>query len=247
MLVKPCDEIFRFCGEGGLMISVALAAYKGEKYILEQVSSILEQLGENDELIISDDCPHTETYDVLSDLIQKDKRIVYVEGPGKGVIKNFEHAIALVKGDYIFLADQDDVWCGNKVERVMKAFAGGADIVLHNAAVTDGELCPSGIDAFTINHTATGTVKNIIKNSYQGCCMAFSAQLREHILPFPEKLPMHDQWIGLVGEKFGRVELIEEPLILYRRHGENVSGNGSTALTKLKWRAQIISALISRR
>lgn len=229
------------------MISVALAAYKGEKYIMEQVSSILKQLDENDELIISDDCPYTETYGVLSDLIQKDKRIVYAEGPKKGVIKNFEHAIALAKGDYIFLADQDDVWCDNKVERVMKAFDSGADIVLHNAAITDGRLCPNGTYAFQTNHTATGTVKNIIKNSYQGCCMAFNARLREHILPFPEKLPMHDQWIGLVGEKFGRVELIEEPLILYRRHGENVSGNGSTILTKLKWRAHIISALISRR
>ncbi len=228
------------------MISVAMAAYKGEKYISEQVASILNQLGEGDELIISDDCPYTQTYEFLRELIEGDGRIVYTAGPGKGVIKNFEHAISLARGEYIFLSDQDDVWCGNKVERVMNAFSDGAMLVLHNAAITDGMLHPVGVSSFEINHTEVGTVKNIIKNSYQGCCMAFCSELKKFILPFPEKLPMHDQWIGLTAEKHGKVTLIDEPLILYRRHGENVSGNGSGFLTKLNWRVQIISALLRR-
>lgn len=228
------------------MISVVMAAYKGEKFISQQVGSILKQLAEDDELVISDDYPHSETYGVLAPLIEKDKRIVYVEGPGRGVIKNFEHAIGMAKGDYIFLADQDDVWLDNKVDRVKKAFANGADLVLHNAVITDGELNKTGETAFEINRTHMGTVANIIKNSYQGCCMAFKSELKKYILPFPEKLPMHDQWIGLMAEKHGKVKLVDEPLILYRRHGNNASGNGSSITEKIKWRLEIAFAIVNR-
>ncbi len=228
------------------MVSVVLAAYKGEKYIAAQVKSIVSQLGENDELIISDDFPSGKTIDAVSDLMKKDKRIVYIEGPQKGVIRNFEYAISKARGDYIFLADQDDVWLDGKIKTVMSELENGVDLVLHNAKITDGELHETGETAFEINKTEKGFLRNIIKNSYQGCCMAFCSGLKKYILPFPAKIPMHDQWIGLMAEKHGKVGLIEKPLILYRRHGDNVTGNGSDFVTKLKWRADIILSVIGR-
>ena len=97
------------------MISVVLAAYKGEKYISEQVKSILAQLGENDELIISDDYPQGNTFSSIEEIISSDRRVRYIHGPGRGLIKNFEYAISESVGDYIFLSDQDDVWMDGRL------------------------------------------------------------------------------------------------------------------------------------
>lgn len=228
------------------MISVVLAAYKGEKYICAQIGSILGQLGENDELIVSDDFPKGKTKDAVFERFGDDSRIVYLEGPSKGVIENFEFAISRARGEYIFLCDQDDVWLDGKVQTVVKELENGADLVLHNALIVDGKLHKTGETAFEINRTKKGFIRNIIKNSYQGCCMAFRSELKKYILPFPKKIPMHDQWIGLMAEKHGNVVFIDEPLILYRRHGGNVTGNGSGFITKIKWRTDIIKAVIGR-
>ena len=228
------------------MISVVLAAYKGEKYICAQIGSILGQLGENDELIVSDDFPKGKTKDAVFERFGDDSRIVYLEGPSKGVIENFEFAISRARGEYIFLCDQDDVWLDGKVQTVVKKLKNGADLVLHNALIVDGKLHKTGETAFEINRTKKGFIRNIIKNSYQGCCMAFRSELKKYILPFPKKIPMHDQWIGLIAEKHGNVVFIDEPLILYRRHGGNVTGNGSGFITKIKWRTDIIKAVIGR-
>ena len=122
------------------MISVALAAYKGEKYIEQQIRSILPQLSHGDEIIVSDDKPGGMTERIVKRLAEEDSRIIYVEGKGKGVVTNFINAIRYTKGDKIFLCDQDDVWLPDKVKRVMAAFDEGADLVLHNAYVTDKRL-----------------------------------------------------------------------------------------------------------
>ena len=142
------------------MISVVLAAYKGEKYIGAQVESIISQLGENDELIVSDDFPTGDTRKAIADLIENDKRIIYLNGPGRGVIANFEFAISKARGDYIFLSDQDDVWLDGKINTVLKEFCNGSDLVLHNAFITDGELHKTGETAFEINNTKKGFFRN---------------------------------------------------------------------------------------
>ncbi len=191
------------------MISVALAAYKGEKYIVEQVESILSQLGEGDELIISDDYPEGKTREALSAIINSDPRVKYIHGKGQGLIKNFENALNSAKGDYIFLSDQDDVWLDGKVQAVIAELQNGADVVMHDAIITDAALNPTGERAFTVNYAGTGIFRNILKNSYQGSCMAFKCEMKKYVLPFPDSIPMHDQWIGLLGEKYGNVHLID--------------------------------------
>lgn len=122
------------------MISVALAAYKGEKYIEEQLRSILVQISHEDEIIVSDDLPGGQTEKIVKKIMLEDPRVTYVEGRKKGVAANFTNAIRYCRGDKIFLCDQDDVWLPDKVKRVMQAFDAGASVVLHNAYVTDGDL-----------------------------------------------------------------------------------------------------------
>lgn len=229
------------------MISVALAAYKGEKYIYEQIKSILPQLSEDDEIIVSDDRPGGITETIVKKMMEKDKRIIYVEGKGKGVVANFANAIRHCHGDKIFLCDQDDVWLPDKVKRVTEAFSEGADLVLHNAYVTDKKLRITDYSFFELRGSRKGLIHNIVKNSYMGCCMAFDRKMLKHIMPVPKNIPMHDQWIGLICEIYGKVVFVDQPLIYHRMHGENVTGIKKNSFSQMaEWRRYIITRLYRR-
>lgn len=208
-----------------MRISVALAYYNGGKYIEEQLASILSQLETEDEVVISIDGATDGSMELLEALAAADSRIRLIEGPGKGVVKNFENAISACQGEYIFLSDQDDRWRSNKVEKVLKAFEkNSVDVILHNAAMVDGE--GNALDEptlFELRGSKTGLLKNVIKNSYVGCCMAFRRELCDLILPIPEDMYMHDYWIGTAGELSAGTGLLKECLIDYRRHGDNVT------------------------
>ena len=227
-----------------MKISVALAAYKGEQYIAEQLESILSQLGENDEIIVSDDYPQGKTRGIVAEFQSEDKRIRYIEGKGKGVVKNFENALKACTGDIIFLCDQDDVWMPDKVECVMNEFRNGADLVLHDSAVTDSVLNITEPSFFAVHDSNISFAKNIIRNSFVGCCMAFDRKVLDASLPFPEGLAMHDWWIALIAlKKKFNVILLRKPLIKWRRHGENVTGGKTGIMQKIMWRINIILSL----
>lgn len=228
------------------MISVALAAYKGEKYIEAQIRSILPQLSYGDEIIVSDDRPGGMTEKIVKRIAAEDSRVVWVEGKSKGVVSNFVNAIRYCKGDKIFLCDQDDVWLPDKVKRVMEAFDEGYDLVLHNAYITDGELNITDYSFFEKRGSKKGVLHNIFKNSYMGCCMAFDRKLLKKIMPMPRSIPMHDQWIGIIGEIYGKVKFLDLPLIYYRVHGGNVTGGKTTFKQKMEWRRYLISKLYKR-
>lgn len=225
-----------------MKISVALAAYKGEQYISEQLDSILKQLGENDEIIVSDDYPHGKTRDEV--LKFQDKRIRYIEGKGEGVVKNFENALNACTGDVIFLCDQDDVWLPDKVETVMKEIQNGADLVLHDAAVADSALNITEPSYFAVHGSNASFFGNIIRNSFVGCCMAFKKETLLASLPFPKGLAMHDWWIALVAmKKKQKVVLLDKPLIKWRRHDSTVTGGKTSLWQKIKWRLNIVLSL----
>ncbi|MPM91297.1 hypothetical protein SDC9_138425 [bioreactor metagenome] len=126
---------------------------------------------------------------------------------------------------------------------MLEAFEEDVNVVVHDATIVDEHLNVLSDSFMKENHSSAGTIKNIIRNRYIGCCMAFKAEMKKNILPFPEHLPMHDQWIGLVGEKTGKCVFLNKQLILYRRHGDTVTGEASTFSQKLKWRFEIIQAL----
>ncbi len=228
------------------MISVALAAYQGEDYIEAQLRSILPQLEQGDEIIVSDDKPGGATERIVRRVMADDPRVIYVEGKGQGVVANFVNAIRHCRGDKIFLSDQDDVWLPDKVRRVMNAFDAGATLVLHNAYVTDKDLNITDYSFFALRGSKPGFVRNIVKNSYMGCCMAFDRKLLKKIMPMPKHLPMHDQWIGLMGEMYGKVTFLDAPLIYYRRTGNNVTGGKTSAGQKLQWRRYLLKRLAGR-
>lgn len=204
-------------------ISVAMATYNGEKYIKDQVESILNNLMVQDELIISDDGSTDKTIEIVNSF--KDKRIKILEGPKKGVKQNFANAINACNGKYIFLSDQDDIWADNKVEKVLETFEMyDCDCVTHNCDVINGDNTEVLIESFfEYRKSKPGVLINIYKNRYLGCCMAFKDTMKKYILPIPNDIEMHDQWIGVICDKHGKSIFLNEKLFHYRRHGGNVS------------------------
>lgn len=229
-----------------MRISVAMAVYHGEAYLEPQLDSILAQLQPADEIIVSDDCPGGRTEALVRRKAGQDPRVRYVQGPGRGLIANFAHAISLCGGDAVFLSDQDDVWMPDKAAKVKAALEQGALLVLHDACVTDAELRPSEPSFFLAHGSKPGFWRNLTRNSFMGCCMAFRRELCPAVLPFPTDIPMHDQWIGLIATRLGRVVFLEEPLLYYRRHGGNVSGGRTHFAAKLRWRLGLSYRLMER-
>lgn len=203
-------------------VSVAMATYNGEKYIEEQVRSILNNLGPNDELIISDDGSTDRTVEIVLGL--RDPRIAVVKGPQAGIKKNFENAIKCTGGRYIFLSDQDDVWEDGKVDKVVKTFEETkAPVVVHNCSIVDEKGTVIEESFFDFRNSGPGAIKNFIKNTYIGCCMAFDASLKDVIIPIPDDIEMHDQWIGIIGDLLGKNIFINDKLIKYVRHENTAS------------------------
>ena len=206
------------------MISVCMTSFNGEKYIEKQIDSILACMGEQDELIISDDGSTDGTRELVDCMAHADGRIRLIQGPKQGVIANFENAIRQAKGDIIYLADQDDIWTMDKVEKVQIQFADPqCMLVIHDADIVDGEENKIEPSFFQRRGSKSGILNNIAKNSYIGCCMAFRRELLDIVLPIPRNIEMHDQWIGILAETRGKVVFLDEVLFHYRRHGDNVS------------------------
>jgi glycosyltransferase involved in cell wall biosynthesis len=224
-------------------ISVCMATYNGEKFLREQIESILIQLTSNDELIISDDGSIDGTVEIIKSfgskvtLIQNTTR--------KGVVKNFESALKTATGDLIFLSDQDDKWLPGRVQAMCKCLQ-TKHLVLANAKLVDAQLAKIGPSLFERLNVHRGFVSNLFKNSYTGCCMAFRRELLDVCLPFPAITPIHDWLIGLVAEAFFSIDYITEEYLLFRRHPDTESQTGfnstNSLLFKIKIRIRVIAA-----
>lgn len=230
-----------------MKISIAMATYNGERYIKQQIESILKQMKDNDELIISDDASFDNTVGIIN--LYKNSNIkMYINSCRKGVVSNFENAIKHCKGDIIVLSDQDDIWAPNKLEIIRHYFLKtNYDILIHDAIIIDDKTNQINDSFYKIRHSGSGVLKNIFKNTYIGCCMAFKTSLNVIILPFPKNLPMHDMWIGILGNIFGKVIFINNKLTYYRRHEKNSTNfNKSSFKNILIWRINLIFNIIKR-
>lgn len=232
-------------------ISVAMVSYQGANYIKEQLDSILVGLGAEDEVVISDDGSTDGTREIIQEYQSTDKRIRLLDGPKQGVKANVENALRACEGQYIFLADQDDIWMPEKVERVMAALAKeNIELVVHDAVVMDGN-CQKVILAsfYSLKGSGAGVLKNIWRNTYIGCCMAFKRELLDEVLPIPTYIEMHDQWIGVINDKLGRGTcFLPDKLLKYRRHGNNASGMTHYGIPRmLKNRICFVWALLTKK
>lgn len=213
------------------MISVCVTTYNGANYIEAQLRSILGQLSAHDEVIVSDDGSTDDTLPIIRGI--GDKRIRVLEHPHVGVTRNFYAALDEAKGEYIFLADQDDVWLEKKVSRCLECLQ-KYDLVVTDAKVTDESLRVVEESLFELLHSREGLWKNWFACTFYGSTMAFRRSVLEAARPYPSaKVIAHDWWVGMVAEMKGKVCFLKEPFVLYRRHaGTMTQVNRKSFLTR---------------
>lgn len=167
-----------------------------------------------------------------------------MRGVGYRVSKNFENALKNAKGDYIFLADQDDIWMNSKVEVFMHEFKNGYDFLMSNLLVFTDENLKNSEKLFSKSPLSKSVTKNLLKDALFGCSMAFSKRVKDYVLPIPENVVSYDIWIGMIACKKFKYKFIKSPTIYYRRHSSNVSeilGQSTNPLWyKLFWRWQML-------
>lgn len=230
-----------------MKISVCMATYNGESYIEEQLESILCQLGKEDEIIVSDDSSTDNTVKIIKSY--KDDRIKIFENQKfKSPIFNFENSIYKATGDIIILSDQDDVWLGNKISIIRENLINKENmLIVLDCYVVDKNLNITHESLFDYLNSKKGILKNLYINSYLGCNMAFTADIKRFILPFPKDIGMHDVWIGLISELYSNIEFINQKVMYFRRHGNNATPQKGTFLKIIKMRILLIKNIIKRR
>lgn len=230
-----------------MKISVCMATYNGEHYLRPQLDSILKQLSEEDELIISDDGSTDGTLAIIESY--RDLRIKLLHSTHKNLIFNFENALKQVSGDVVFLSDQDDIWFDEKVQKYKEHLEKNL-LVFSNAAMFYGNNSNVSELFFKDLKKKTGLLNNLKKVKFLGATLAFQKSVLQKALPFPKNIPMHDIWIGLVAESMGGTYYIDEPLIYYRRHENAASTTGgkssNSIIKKLTIRMNLAFALVKR-
>lgn len=216
-------------------IDILLPTYNGEKYLREQLDSILNQTYKNIRLIISDDCSKDSTPKILEEYRDKDERVeLYLQKENIGVVKGIEFLLKKVKSNYYMLADQDDVWLPIKVEKSIETLKRqNADLVFGDLEIVDEKLetiYPSFGDFMKLNRKINKYIDsykvNYLYNCVTGCTVLSKKEFIEKILPIPteSKYLIHDHWIGLVVALNGKLAYMPEKYIKYRQHGNNQVG-----------------------
>jgi glycosyltransferase involved in cell wall biosynthesis len=216
-------------------VSIALAAYNGEKYIKEQIDSILNQTYRYFELIVCDDCSTDSTWDIIQEYERKDGRIhCYLNEINLGFKKNFEKAIGLCTGEFIALSDQDDIWLSNHLEVLLENIGnnmlccGDAEFVDQFGLNKGCKLSEfhGGVDLAYLDNAQKKVVRIIyLGDPYQGASMLLRKAKMQNVFPVPEKVIYHDAWFALCASAHNSLIYVNTVITKYRQHGKNASGN----------------------
>ena len=227
-------------------ISVCLASYNGERFIADQLASILPQLGAHDELILSDDGSTDRTVEIAR-AFPHPCLIICAHRQNVGHVRNFERAIAMARGGIILLSDQDDIWRSDKLDKVLEVFSREprACIVIHALTTIDeeGEILEPPVRLW--NPARAGrqaplpfVARQLIRCQVAGCAVAFRRKMTRMLLPFPGPTYSHDHWISVAAPFCGETFLSNDSLVLHRLHGANLSPRRG-----LSWRRRIMVRL----
>jgi glycosyltransferase involved in cell wall biosynthesis len=207
------------------MISVVMATYNGEKYIEEQLNSVLEQSYKNLEIIIVDDCSTDSTIAILNKYVAAHKNIrLFRNENNLGFIKNFDKGCGLSTGEYIALCDQDDYWDKYKIEKLYNKI-GKSSMVYSDSFLCDDKLNKSGkkvsdkVNCITITYC----LQHAVFCRIYGHATLMSRAVYEKATPFLTDIP-HDWWLCFIASTLGNVTYLDEPLCYYRQHTLNLIG-----------------------
>lgn len=231
------------------MLSIAMATYNGERFLREQLDSILAQTVTDFEVIVCDDCSTDCTVAILEEYARLDKRFnIYKNTHNLGFKKNFEQVIMLCKGDYIALCDQDDIWYPDHLELLLKNIGdcvmccGDSDIVDNNNVSLKKRLSDTERVRVLPEDTHKLLYRELLNTSpFQGAAMLLKKDFVQQCLPIPYDVKFHDSWICACACATGdMVYLLNTAVVRYRQHGDNVTcalhrEKGGMSLIKRVW------------
>ena len=223
------------------LFSIAMAVYNGEKYLRQQIDSLLAQTVSDFEIVICDDCSTDGTWNLIKFYSECDDRIrAYQNSRNLGFKKNFEHAISLCTGEYIALSDQDDIWTQNHLELLYnsigdKYLACGNSELVNEGGGSLGITLKEQEALDYIPENDFDKLKSILlfRNPYQGASMLFKKELIQYVLPFPDAVNFHDTWIASIACITGGLTYVDKVILKYRRVSNSVTGNRSKRKSKL--------------
>ena len=222
-----------------MKISVALCTYNGEKYIKEQIDSILNQTKKVDEIIICDDRSSDKTIEILNEYSDSNSGLfnIHINEQNLRSVKNFEKAITLCTGDIIFLSDQDDFWVNEKVEEYFDYFNQNSNIkvlasngyCVNNNSKIEEKYAIWDVPFFLKEIEVAFNYSDIINyaaNLATGASMAFRKEIVSDIVPFPNiKNFHHDEWIAILASQRNEFTLLDKKYFFYRtHHNQQVGG-----------------------
>lgn len=220
-------------------VAIVMTTYNGEKYVKDQINSILASVYQDFELFIYDDGSKDNTMPILRDLENQNPSKVHVfqNEVNLGVTINFLNAFSRTTMDYIMFCDQDDFWKPNKIALTLKRMRHmEAQIsketplaVFTDASVVDEKLKIVNNSFFCSNHLnpkKSDLAHLLMENKLIGCTVMVNAALRKILQSnrLPDKAKYHDWWIALVAAAFGKIGFVNESTLLYRQHEGNVVG-----------------------
>lgn len=223
------------------MITILMATFNGEKYVEEQIESLLNQTYKDFKIIICDDCSTDNTYSILKQYQEKysEKIKVFKTEKNTGSAKyNFLNMIINYKDDYVMFCDQDDVWKSDKIQltlnemkRMESIHKKETPIVVHtDLTIVDDKLnvlYESFKYQMKADYNKTKINNVVIQNNLTGCTGMINRALSEMIVKEPDYFVMHDWWVMLIGSAFGVISHVDKSTIMYRQHRENQVGAGN--------------------
>lgn len=212
-------------------VAILMSTYNGERYLEEQIESILNQTYCDWTLYIRDDGSKDHTADIIRRFTQRSNKIVFINDNSArrnvGVCNSFMSLLKRTSARYYFFCDQDDVWLENKIEvslRLLKENEPGPVCVFTDAEVVSKNLKP--LQRMDADNVWTDFLQLAFTNCVTGCTMAFTQEVKR-LINFEnnfDNIYMHDWWIALLAAHFGKLVYYNQPTLLYRQHGNNVIG-----------------------
>lgn len=224
-------------------IEILLATYNGEKYVGEQIDSIINQTYNNWELLIRDDNSKDRTLEILKEYEKKDKRIKVIEDKkgNLGFVKNFEELLNNSKEDWVMFSDQDDYWLENKIEKYVAILNTSSEDILKKPMLihSNSFICDDNLeiikDEFINSKIANKYNEDDFYFAYfvQGSTVLINRAIIDLALPFSKNVTVHDRYFHLLAEFLGKRIFINESLIKYRQHSNNKIGAKTSIISKI--------------
>ena len=225
--------------ESGLQkVSIALCTYNGERFLREQLESILNQDYDNiDEIICVDDNSKDTTWEILKEYAAEYQKFkIYRNLSNLGFVENYEKAISLTSNHLIAISDQDDIWYPNKISKLVKSI--GNNIMSYsdnNYIDKNGELLGKNFSDIRNLKTNTSCLNFALFNAMSGHTILLNRNLLQYSLPFPKDIP-YDFWLAFKASQYGKIQIVKEALVGYRQHENNTIGAIGAKLKKRKGR-----------